>query len=268
MNSQALWRDVREVKPFAVDAARDRPLWRISTAPGKGHEIANLITPAAQMFYDWAGGLVWVAMPIPDEPDAASIRGAVAQVGGHATLIRAPASVRAAVDVFEPEAPGVAALEQAGEGELRSQGRAQSRPHVGGGVMMADAQPLDFSRAQCGVKRCIADPGSSRALNRSRVCSASLRAALRPGHGAKACKPTSPSPSSPTRRPQFGENPARLRALRLLHRHLPDLCAARRRTRFTARPHLPDQGNAGAGQAGDALTWSSISTAASPACPA
>ena len=34
--SRALWRDVREVKPFAVDAARDRPLWRVSTAPGKG----------------------------------------------------------------------------------------------------------------------------------------------------------------------------------------------------------------------------------------
>jgi glycolate oxidase FAD binding subunit len=108
--SRALWREVREVKPFAVDAARDRPLWRISTAPGRGHEIANIITPAAQMFYDWAGGLVWVAMPIPDEPNAAAIRRAVGQVGGHATLIRAPASVRAAVEVFEPEAAGIAAL--------------------------------------------------------------------------------------------------------------------------------------------------------------
>jgi len=109
-DSQALWRAVRDVKPFTTAAARERPLWRISTAPGKGHEIANLITPAAQMFYDWGGGLLWVAMPIPDEPDAASIRKAVAQTGGHATLIRAPASVRAAADVFEPEAPGVAAL--------------------------------------------------------------------------------------------------------------------------------------------------------------
>jgi glycolate oxidase FAD binding subunit len=109
-DSQALWRGVREVKPFAAGAARERPLWRISTPPGRGHEIANLITPAAQMFYDWGGGLIWVAMPVPDEPDAASIRKAVAQVSGHATLIRAPVSVRAAVDVFEPEATGVAAL--------------------------------------------------------------------------------------------------------------------------------------------------------------
>jgi glycolate oxidase FAD binding subunit len=109
-NSRALWRDVREVKPFAAESARTRPLWRISTAPGKGYEIAAAITPAAQMFYDWAGGLLWVAMPFADEPDAASVRGAVRSLGGHATLVRAPAAVRAAVDVFEPEQAALAAL--------------------------------------------------------------------------------------------------------------------------------------------------------------
>ena len=101
---------MRQVKPFAAEAARARPLWRISTAPGKGHEIAGLITPAAQMFYDWAGGLIWAAMPFADEPDAASIRHAVAALGGHATLVRAPASLRASVDVFEPQEAGLAAL--------------------------------------------------------------------------------------------------------------------------------------------------------------
>ncbi len=109
-DSRALWRSVRQVKPFATDTARARPLWRISTAPSKGHQLASLITPAAQMFYDWAGGLVWVAMPFPDEPDAAAIRGAVAGIGGHATLVRAPAAVRATVDVFEPQEAGLAAL--------------------------------------------------------------------------------------------------------------------------------------------------------------
>ena len=87
-----------------------RPLWRISTAPGQGHRIAAQITPAAQMFYDWVGGLVWIAMPFTDEPDANAIRAAVAACGGHATLIRAPAAVRAAVDVFEPQDTGVTAL--------------------------------------------------------------------------------------------------------------------------------------------------------------
>jgi glycolate oxidase FAD binding subunit len=108
--SRALWASVRQVKPFAAEAARARSLWRISTAPSQGHAIAAAITPAAQMFYDWAGGLIWVAMPFADEPDAGSIRAAVASVGGHATLVRAPAAVRASVDVFEPQEAALRAL--------------------------------------------------------------------------------------------------------------------------------------------------------------
>ena len=100
-NSRVLWASVRHVKPFIADTMRARPLWRISVAPSRGHEIAAALTPAAQMFYDWAGGLVWVAMPYADEPDATAVRRAVTEIGGHATLIRAPAAVRAALDVFE-----------------------------------------------------------------------------------------------------------------------------------------------------------------------
>ena len=76
----------------------------------RGHEIVAQLTPAAQVYYDWGGGLLWIAMPFSDEPDAAAVRKAVAKCGGHATLIRAPASVRAALDVFQPEDAGVAAL--------------------------------------------------------------------------------------------------------------------------------------------------------------
>ena len=108
--SRTLWRDIRDVKAFAVASARHRPLWRISTAPANGHRLVDLLTPASQMFYDWAGGLVWVGMPYEDEPDAGSVRSAVAELGGHATLIRAPAAVRAAVDVFQPEDASVRAL--------------------------------------------------------------------------------------------------------------------------------------------------------------
>ena len=62
------------------------------------------------MFYDWAGGLIWVA-PLPaDDAGAIAIRKAVAEVGGHAMLVRAPHMVRAAVDVFEPQPGPVAAL--------------------------------------------------------------------------------------------------------------------------------------------------------------
>ncbi len=109
-DSRTLWRSIRNVKPFTTEAAWARPLWRISVAPSKGHEIAAAITPAAQMFYDWAGGLIWVAMPFAGEPDPAAIRGAVAAVGGFAMLVRAPTAVRAAMDVFAPEEPASHAL--------------------------------------------------------------------------------------------------------------------------------------------------------------
>jgi glycolate oxidase FAD binding subunit len=109
--SRALWCSIRDVKAFAA-ADTDRPVWRISSPPSSGHKIAARITPAARIFYDWGGGLLWVAMPFANEPDARGVRAAVAAFGGHATLIRAPASVRAAVDVFQPQDKGVAALEK------------------------------------------------------------------------------------------------------------------------------------------------------------
>jgi glycolate oxidase FAD binding subunit len=108
--SQALWRDIRDVRPFATGDNAARPLWRVSVTPGEAHKVAAAITPAAQMVYDWGGGLIWIAMPFAEEPGAAAIRSAAAAAGGHATLIRAPGAVRASVAVFEPQAPGLAAL--------------------------------------------------------------------------------------------------------------------------------------------------------------
>jgi len=109
-NSRPLWRSVRDAKPFTSGEALNRPLWRVSVAPTRGHEIASQISPAAQMFYDWGGGLIWIAMPGEQEPGAGTIRKAVAAMGGHATLVRAPAAVRAAVDAFPPQDAGLAAL--------------------------------------------------------------------------------------------------------------------------------------------------------------
>jgi glycolate oxidase FAD binding subunit len=116
--SRALWAAVRDVAPFAADRSNrsarqdELPLWRISTAPSRGAELAAMIASAAQaqMFYDWAGGLIWVALGACDDAGAALVQRAVAATGGHATLVRAPASVRAAIDVFAPQDAAVAAL--------------------------------------------------------------------------------------------------------------------------------------------------------------
>ncbi len=107
--SRTLWRDIRDVRPFAV-AGDERAVWRISTAPAAGIALAAMLPPAAQMFYDWAGGLIWAAMPPAAGPGQDRLRQAVAALGGHATLVRAPAAVRASADVFQPQEDGLAAL--------------------------------------------------------------------------------------------------------------------------------------------------------------
>jgi glycolate oxidase FAD binding subunit len=83
-------------------------LWRISTAPSRGHAVAAAIGEG-ECFYDWSGGLIWAALPPGEDAGAARVRRALGG-DGHATLIRAPAAIRAAVPVFEPQAAGVAAL--------------------------------------------------------------------------------------------------------------------------------------------------------------
>jgi glycolate oxidase FAD binding subunit len=110
-HSRTLWQSVREARPFWASApSGEWPLWRVSTAPTRGHELASMLPDGAQWFYDWAGGLLWIALPPSDDGGAAAVRRAVSKVGGHATLIRAPAAVRAAVDVFEPQSGALAAV--------------------------------------------------------------------------------------------------------------------------------------------------------------
>ena len=109
---RAFWQCLRNVCPFAATGAAERPLWRISTVPSKGAEVAAAILRqvGAQVFYDWAGGLIWVETLPSGDASAALVHRAVAAAGGHATLVRAPAAVRAAVDVFMPQDGGLAAL--------------------------------------------------------------------------------------------------------------------------------------------------------------
>ena len=112
-SSGALWRDVRDATPFAAAGPSGRrDLWRLSTAPSEGVAVGRALTQEAgsELLYDWAGGLIWAALPAANDAHAPLVRAKVAAAGGHATLIRAPVSVRAVVDVFPPEPPALAAL--------------------------------------------------------------------------------------------------------------------------------------------------------------
>ena len=108
--SMSAWREVRDVAYFA--AHPDRQIWRLSVPPASGAEVIERIldTLVGHAFYDWGGGLLWLALASSDDAAEPIVRGAVQLAGGHATLIRAKAAVRGRVPVFQPQPPALAAL--------------------------------------------------------------------------------------------------------------------------------------------------------------
>ncbi len=110
-SSVPLWASIREAAPIA---ARTGPVWRLSLAPSDGPKLVAALRgnglPLVAWFYDWVGGLVWLAFEKDAGPLAASIRAEVDRLGGHATLVRSCAAERAAEPVFHPQPGPLAAL--------------------------------------------------------------------------------------------------------------------------------------------------------------
>jgi glycolate oxidase FAD binding subunit len=106
--SLALWQSLRDVGALA--APRDAVVWRVSLAPSAAPALIAALGRALDLryFLDWGGGLAWLAVAGAEDGGAAALRAALSQ--GHATLIRAPDALRAAVSPFQPLAPAVAAL--------------------------------------------------------------------------------------------------------------------------------------------------------------
>jgi glycolate oxidase FAD binding subunit len=106
--SAALWREIRD----AVLLPRAKPLWRISVPPSAGAPLLEVLERELRLAWlaDWAGGLLWLAVEDADDAGAASIRRALSPHGGHATLVRASAELRAVLPVFQPQEPALARL--------------------------------------------------------------------------------------------------------------------------------------------------------------
>ncbi len=110
--SRALWHKVAAVTPL-LPMDGDRLLWRLSLPPADGwRAMATLAPLGGHCFYDWAGGLVWLALPAAEHGHAPAVRHAAEMLGGHAMLVQASAGVRAIVPAQHPETPGVAMLTQ------------------------------------------------------------------------------------------------------------------------------------------------------------
>jgi glycolate oxidase FAD binding subunit len=98
------WQGIRDLAPLGTTDA-SHLLWRIHARPSRCWRIPAMLA-GARWFYDWAGGLLWLAAPTgPNE-----VRRIAAAAGGHATLVRAPEAIRATVPALHPAAPGVEAL--------------------------------------------------------------------------------------------------------------------------------------------------------------
>jgi len=111
-DSEILWQEIRDVTAFSEEGD-SRPVWRFSVAPDMGHQVTRQIQSqlSASAYYDWSGGLVWMAVDDAEDAGADIIRRSISDFGGgHATLIRATPELRASIPVFQPQQAPLAAL--------------------------------------------------------------------------------------------------------------------------------------------------------------
>jgi glycolate oxidase FAD binding subunit len=105
VRSRALWAEIGEVASLLPQNAG--VLWRLSVPPASGAKIAAELGQGEEWLADWGGGRLWIARKDASADDAALVRKALTAMGGHATLMRGPESLRRAIDVFPLEAPPV-----------------------------------------------------------------------------------------------------------------------------------------------------------------
>ena len=127
--TRAGWQYIRD-----VEALRDHEaVWRVSVKPSDGIKILHMMDQAHQYdcVQDWGGGLIWIGANSDQLAHAASngsdgaredpaegirvlhhnLQSNVKAVGGHATLIKAPADLRRTENVFQPLPDAVARLQ-------------------------------------------------------------------------------------------------------------------------------------------------------------
>jgi len=103
LDTAAFWADVGAVRQLLGPAPY---IWRLCPPPADAPTLAAEIKtrlPTAEVVYDWGGGLVWLALDGEAlDAEAGIVRRALKPFSGHATLIAAPADVRASAPVFDP----------------------------------------------------------------------------------------------------------------------------------------------------------------------
>jgi glycolate oxidase FAD binding subunit len=106
--SGRFWQATGDVAPLLSDSSAS--IWRISVPPAKASALVAALKAAVNFdyYYDWGGGLIWLSTKQADAHEA--IRSGIKPGEGHASLIRASDTLRAAVPVFQPQPEALAAL--------------------------------------------------------------------------------------------------------------------------------------------------------------
>jgi glycolate oxidase FAD binding subunit len=103
LDTAAFWGEVGAVRPLLGPSCG---IWRLCPPPADAPALVAELRarlPESEVFYDWGGGLVWLALDgEPLDGDVSAVRQVIARFGGHATLIAAPADLRASTPVFDP----------------------------------------------------------------------------------------------------------------------------------------------------------------------
>ncbi len=99
----SVWRDVRDCAPLADPA--HGAVWRVSLPPSRAAAFVSDLRAGGALlnhFYDWGGGLVWLATSA-QAVETGAAPAAAARAKGHATLVRAADDMRSRADVFQPQ---------------------------------------------------------------------------------------------------------------------------------------------------------------------
>ncbi len=122
-----------EIGNGALFAGSDSDLWRLCV-PSSDAAAAADAAGAALWFADWAGGVLWLELPASFEI-ATRLRAITARHSGHALLMRRPRRSAHASRGVRTRTAGARASDGPGQGSVRSETRAQPRPHVRGRLM-------------------------------------------------------------------------------------------------------------------------------------
>jgi len=109
-NSKILWQEVRDIAKLLSNP--EDQIWRLSVPPSAGAGVVTAITSQlkGEYYYDWGGGLIWLAFDGKAENSATILRQVVDNSGGHATLVRGSEEFRSKVEVFHPQPEELARL--------------------------------------------------------------------------------------------------------------------------------------------------------------